>query len=94
MEDGDSDAGMADYGTDFSDDDDPNVTRKSGIGSPVFRVAFFGGISPAIPDSPLAGNRESGNAQVRAVSRFGRDRESGSPGAVRRGFPGLGSLLK
>jgi hypothetical protein len=91
MEDGDSDAGMADYGTDFSDDDDPNVTRESGIGSPVFRVPFFGGDFPG--DSRFPIGRESGVGK-RAVSRFGRDRESGSPGAVCRGFPGLGSLLK
>jgi hypothetical protein len=55
-----ADAEMADYGTDFSDDVDPNVTRESGIGSPVFPV--LGGISPfPVPDSQLAGNRESGN---------------------------------
>ena len=33
MEDADSDAEMADYGTDFSDDVDPKVTRESGIGN-------------------------------------------------------------
>ncbi len=80
MEDGDLDAKMADYGTDFSDDVDPSVTRESGVGSSVF--PFFGGISRfAIPDWPARiGNRKTGRF------RFGRDRESGSRG---RRHPGI-----
>ncbi len=72
MENGDSNAEMADYGTDFSDDVDPNATRDSGIGSPV--SPFFGGDSESgfpIPDWPGLGiGKRPG-----AVSRFGRDRE-------------------
>jgi hypothetical protein len=85
----------ADYGTEFSDDVDPNVTRESGIGSPVSPGPGFGGISPGrfpIPDLRARGIRVGpGNQQTAgAVFRFGRDRESGSgPGAARRGFPGL-----
>ncbi len=40
MEDGDSDTEMADYGTDFSDDVDPNFdakARHSGIGNRIPR---------------------------------------------------------
>jgi len=68
MEDGDSDAIHSGLwparGTDFLDDVDPNVTRESGIGSPVFPV--FGGISRfPIPDRPGIGNRESGRFPIR-----------------------------
>jgi hypothetical protein len=62
MEDGDSDAEMADYGTDFSDDVDPNVTRESGIDDRIPRFPVLGGDFP-IPDSRdsrLAGNRGPG----------------------------------
>ena len=53
MEDGDSDAEMADYGTDFSDDVDPNVTRESGIDDRIPRFPVLGGISRfPIPDWP------------------------------------------
>ncbi len=69
MENGDSesDAEMADNGTDFSDDVDPNVTRESGIGSPVSPVFLGGGTPgesefpiPDWPDSRLAGNHMIG----------------------------------
>ena len=90
MEDGDSDAEMADYGTDFSDDVDPNVTRESGIGwiprrFPGFGPQLLGGISrfPPIPDWPGIGNRKTGRFPIRLGPGIG------VPGAARRGFPGL-----
>ena len=86
-DDGDSDAEMADYGTDFSDDVDPNFdastvvtvvyqgTLESGIGSPVFPV--LGGISRfPIPEWPGIGNRETG--------RFPFGREPGIGVPIRR----------
>jgi hypothetical protein len=84
MEDDDPDAAMADYGTDFSDDVDPNFdassllyqgTLESGIGligSPVFPV--WGGISRfPIPEWPGIGNRETGRVP------FGREPGIGVP---------------
>ena len=62
MEDGDSDAEMADYGTDFSDDHDvdPKVTRESGIDDRIPRFPVLGGISRfPIPDSRFPIGRES-----------------------------------
>ena len=86
-DDDDSDAEMADYGTDFSDDVDPNFdastvvtvvyqgTLESGIGSPVFPV--LGGISRfPIPEWPGIGNRETG--------RFPFGREPGIGVPIRR----------
>jgi hypothetical protein len=95
MEDGDSDAAimMADYGTDseFSDDVDPNVTRESGIGSPV--SPGFGGISSSrfpIPDWPgiRVGNRQTGRFPIRPGPGIGVGTGGGTP-ARGRGFPGL-----
>jgi hypothetical protein len=79
MEDDDSDAEMADYGTDFSDDVDPNVTRESGIGpGSIPRFPGFGGdFRASSPDSRFPSGWESGGPGI------------GVPGAARRGFPGL-----
>ncbi len=97
MEDDDTDAEMVDYGTDFSDDVDPNFVRlgvycavdartseESGIGPPVF--PFFRGIPRfPIPEWPGIGNRETG--------RFPTGREPGIGVPIRRrGFPGLARL--
>ena len=60
------------------------LTQKSdSLDSPVF--PFFPGKTGdvPIPDSRLAGNRD----RDIPVSRFGRERESGPPGAAGRGFP-------
>ena len=62
MEDDDSDAEMADYGTDFSDDVDPNsdassLPGHSRIGNRVPRFPGFGGDFP-IPVPGRVGNRK------------------------------------
>ena len=71
MEDDDSDAEMADYGTDFWHDADPNFDAKArpqqgstveiAVGNRESDPPFsrFGGDFP-IPDSRLAGNRNTG----------------------------------
>jgi hypothetical protein len=91
MEDADSDAEMADYGTDFSDDVDPNFqvdenfegTLESGIDPPFSR--FWGGF----PDSrfPIGRESESGIGKS-PVSRFGREPGIGVP-PRRGGTPGI-----
>jgi hypothetical protein len=59
------------------------LTQKSdSLDSPVFPF-FPGNGDVPIPDSRLAGNRD----RDIPVSRFGRERESGPPGAAGRGFP-------
>jgi hypothetical protein len=80
MEDGDSDAEMADYGTDFSDDVDPNFDASSlpghsRIGNRIPRFPGFGGDFP-IPEWPGIGNRETG--------RFPLGREPGIGVPIRR----------
>jgi hypothetical protein len=90
MEDDDTDAEMpvVDYGTDFSDDVDPNCTlgsllqlmlgRHSGMGNRIPRLSVFWGL----PDSrfplewPGIGNRETG--------RFPIGREPGIGVPIRR----------
>ncbi len=86
-------AEMAGYGTDSSDDVDPNFVRvycmqlmlgrhgHSGIGNRIPRFPGFGGDFP-IPDSRSAGNRESGNGPFPDSAG---NRESGS----RFGEPGI-----
>jgi hypothetical protein len=81
MEDADSDAEMADYGTDFWDHVDQNFDARSRIGNRIPRFPVFGGDFP-IPDSRLAGNRESGNGPFPDSAG---NRESGSRG----GTPGI-----
>ncbi len=63
MEDGDSDTEMADYGTDFSDDVDPNFDASSLPGHSRIgnRIPPFSRFWGGFPDSRVAGNRESGN---------------------------------
>ncbi len=91
MEDGDSDGEMADYGTDFSDDVDPNLNfdasslpGHSRIGNRIPRFPGFGGDFP-IPDSRVAGNRESGNGPFPVRPGTGNR----GPDSASRGFPGL-----
>jgi hypothetical protein len=85
MEDGDSDAIHSGLwparGTDFLDDVDPNVTRESGIGSPV--SPFWGGF----PDSRCPIGRESGIGN-RAVSRSAGTGNRG-PRRGRHAGPGI-----
>ncbi len=91
MEDEDDDAEMADYGTDFSDDVDPNFDAKArpqhaGIGNRIPRFRRPGvlpGNGEGIPVSRFG--RETGNP----LSRFGREPGIGVP--IRRawGFLGL-----
>ncbi len=83
MEDADSDAEMADYGTDFSDDVDPNFDARALYNresDPPFS-RFLGGF----PDSRFPIGRESGIGK-RAVSRFGREPGIGVPGRHAGGF--------
>jgi hypothetical protein len=86
MEDADSDAEMADYGTDFSDDVDPNFDHEldlmkghSRIGN---RIPRFLGGPPGFSDSRLAANRESGNPPFpdSAGNRESGSRGGGTPG--------------
>ncbi len=87
MEDGDSDTEMADYGTDFSDDVDPNFDASSlpghsRIGSRIPPFSrFWGGFS----DSRVAGNRESGNGPFPVRPGTGNR----GPDSASRGVPGL-----
>jgi hypothetical protein len=98
MEDDDTDAEMVDYETDFSDDVDPNFVhseftavdaRTSESRGPGNRESDppFSRFFP-IPDSRVAGNRESGNGPF--PDRPGTGNRG--PDSAGRGFPGLARL--
>jgi hypothetical protein len=91
MEDADSDAEMADYGTDFRTMSTKTLMPgHSRIGNRIPRFPDWGG---GFPDSrfPIGresgiGNRETGRFPIRPGTG---NRGPGAPGAARRGFPGL-----